>query len=82
MSPPAGSDDYYKPRDALSEAAKSGAAFGLSGLFLAAIVNARRKVNVGAMGVFRHGGRQILSMSTCKFPGPSRYGRLRGLTRP
>ena len=68
MAPPAShDDDYYKPRDALSEAAKSATAFGLSGLFLAAIVNARRKTNVGAMGVFRHGGRQILSMSTCSF---------------
>lgn len=61
---PHGEDGPYHPVDALKAGIQGAMITGAGGIFAAAIKNATRKTNYGAMGIVTHSGGMIFIFST------------------
>lgn len=60
---PNGDDAPYQPVDALKASLHGAAIIGGGGLFYAAVVNATRTKNYGAMGILTHSGGIVFTFS-------------------
>lgn len=65
---PHGDDGQYHPVDALKAGMQGATVTGAAGIFAAAIKNATRKQNYGAMGIVTRSGGMIFTFSASNFP--------------
>lgn len=61
---PHGESDEYHAADAVGSGVKGAMVTGAAGLFAAAIKNATRRTNVGALSVFTRSGGMIFTFGT------------------